>query len=145
MAAPPPMPADRHLWLHNLFTGMDADQSGFVDKEEFLSIFPPGAKDEQSALERFEEIDNVRGRGGDADGQLSEAEFVDFITLQDADQLSINFSGKAATVRDIIQNSILWPMPAESQVGLGVGLEQDEETGSVVIAEIIPVSLGKES
>ena len=40
MAAPPslstPMPADRHLWLHNLFTGMDADDSGFVDKEEFL-------------------------------------------------------------------------------------------------------------
>ena len=73
-----------------------------------------------------------------------EAEFVDFITLQDADQLSINVSGKAATVRDIIKNSILWPMPAESQVGLGVGLEQDEDTGSVVIAEIIPVSLGTE-
>ena len=70
---------DRHAMLFDLFYRMDADHSGHVDQDEFLSLVDD--QDEKVARQRFAEADNVRGRGdgGGGDGVLNEEEFVKFM------------------------------------------------------------------
>ena len=61
---------DRHAMLYGVFVAMDADGSGYVDEDEFMSIF--SRTEEKHARARLMEIDNVGGRGGgEGDGRLS--------------------------------------------------------------------------
>ena len=74
MAAPSAaeMPCDRDAMLHAIFVAMDADKSGYVDAEEFKSIFSDVG--EKHSDERMAEIDGIRDKG-DSDGKLSAEEF----------------------------------------------------------------------
>jgi Ca2+-binding EF-hand superfamily protein len=70
---PPPVPVDRHAMLHAVFVKMDADGSGEIDREEFMSLFSD--KESKHANRFLDEIDNVSGKGdGKGDGQLSSNE-----------------------------------------------------------------------
>ena len=70
-------PIDRHAAIHAVFKKMDADGGGTVDPEEFMSIFSD--KEVKHAKRFLDEIDNISGRGGESDGQLSAEEFCDFM------------------------------------------------------------------
>jgi len=70
------MPLDREAMVHAVFVAMDADDSGMVDSDEFLSIFSD--KEVKHAKAFMDEIDRVRS-GGEGDGELSAREFCDFM------------------------------------------------------------------
>ena len=85
------MPVDRHALIHGVFKAMDADDSGEVDAEEFMSIFSD--KETKHAKRFLDEIDNIRsheaapsgGRaavtaaGNAGDSSLSVKEFCEFM------------------------------------------------------------------
>ena len=73
---------DRHALLFEVFTAMDADKSGFVEQDEFKSIFTDGGA--KYSEERLAEIDRTRGRG-DKDGRLSRDEFCEYFMEYFAD------------------------------------------------------------
>ena len=97
------MPLDRHALLHAVFVQMDADGSDYVDKEEFKSIFSDIG--EKHAEERLQEIDNIQGRGGDSDGQLSADEFCEFMMEYMADLTDKGFKERVATWEEHLRGS----------------------------------------
>ena len=95
MAAPSAaeMPCDRDAMLHAIFVAMDADKSGYVDAEEFKSIFSDVG--EKHSDERMAEIDGIRDKG-DSDGKLSAEEFCGFMMEYFADLTDKAFREKIA-------------------------------------------------
>ena len=62
---------DRHAALYAIFEGMDGDNSGQIDSDEFKSIFTEAG--EKEADDRMKEMDSSRGRGN-SDGVLDRDE-----------------------------------------------------------------------
>ena len=70
-------PVDRHALIHTVFKALDADDSGEVDEEEFMSMFSDA--ESKNAKRFLLEIDNMRGNEAGGDGKLNMKEFCEFM------------------------------------------------------------------